>query len=243
MISKTDPFHDRNQIVYLMIKSITMPLLRSQKNELYRIIEEMGLSPSQFSFEPVPSRSGIVPTATRLNYLNSPYAFLFDRKGRREIHYVLYCPGLHEYEDEATPGPDWQLVIAYVKEWLQNLKRELGSEDKWQSLAVALSETKVDFTPAAKEPFSVQEYDQLLGRLEAAKEQIANSDLLEEEIEVLQVKFDHLGRMAKTLDKSDWQDLFVGTLVSSISSMGLAPGAAQSVWNLLRQIFSNLLIG
>jgi hypothetical protein len=220
-----------------------MPLLRSQKNELFALIETQGLSPAQFVFEPVPSRSGVVPTATRLSYRDSPYAFLFDRKGRREIHYVLYCPGLNEYEDEATPGTDWQLVKAYFKEWLNNLKREIGQEDRWQSLALTLSKPPLSFAKAAKSPFTIQEYERVTAMLEAAQTQIQELDLEEEEIEVLQVKFDHLARMAKKLDKSDWQDLFVGSLVSSISAMGLAPQTAQSVWNLLRQIFNNLLLG
>lgn len=219
-----------------------MSLLLSQKNELFEMIEAEGLSPAQFSFEQVPSRFAQFAEVARLTYAHTTYFFLFDRKGRRNFHNVLYSPGLHDYETEANPGTDWYLVKAYFKEWLQNLKRELGLEDKWESLALVLANSKASFTDSTDEKFSAQEYDRLASRLDNAVKRLPEAGLEEEEIEVIRLKFEHLKKMGKNLDKSDWHGLFIGTLVSTLNQLGVSPETAQEVWELLKQIFNNLLL-
>jgi hypothetical protein len=219
-----------------------MSLLLSQKNELFSMIEAEGLSPGQFSFELVPSQYDQFTQVAKLSYAHTDYFFLFDRKGRRNFHSVLYSPGLHDFETEANPGTDWHLVKAYVKEWLQNLKRELGQEDKWESLALVLANNRASFAEEGDGKFSVQEYELLASRLDQAANRLPEADLNEEEIEVLRVKFEHMKKMGKTLDKSDWQGLFIGTLVSTLNQLGVSPETAQEIWELLKQIFNNLLL-
>lgn len=209
------------------------------------MIEKIGLNPSQFVFEPVPSRFDVLPSATRLTFRGTEYAFLIDRRHRRDFHYVLYCPGLHNYEAEANPGTDWHLVKAYFKEWLENLLREIGEPDRWQSLAVELAGTTVGFEPRSDGDtfFTVKEYDQLVGRLDTASQRLDETGLSEEEIEVIRVKFNHMKDMGRKLNRSDWESLFVGTIVSSMTQLGVNPEAAQQVWNILKEVFGNLLLG
>lgn len=219
-----------------------MSLLLSQKNELFEMIEVEGLSPAQFTFEQVPSRFRQFAEVARLSYAHTEYFFLFDRKGRRNFHNVIYSPGLHDYEAEANPGTDWYLVKAYFKEWIQNLKRELGLEDKWQSLALVLASNRASFADGADEKFSIQEYDVLSTRLDHAAKRLPEAGLEEEEIEVIRLKFEHMKKMGKSLNKSDWQGLFIGTLVSTLNQLGVSPETGQELWELLRQIFNNLLL-
>jgi len=219
-----------------------MSVLLSQKNEVFEMVEAEGFSPAQFTFEQVTSRFGQFAQVAQLSYTGSSYYFRFDRKGRRNFHSVLYSPGMHDFETEANPGTDWYLVKAYVKEWLQNLKRELGMEDKWQKLAVVLANNKVNFTDAEEGKFSVQEYELLSNRLDEVRRRLPEAELDEEQIEVITLQIDHLQKMGKTLDKSDWQGLFIGSMVSTFSQLGLSPETAQEIWQLIKQIFNNLLL-
>ncbi len=207
------------------------------------MIEAEDLSPAQFTFQQVASRFDQFAQVAELRYADSAYFFLFDRKGRRNFHSVLYSPGLHDFETEANPGTDWYLVKAYFKEWLQNLKRELGLADKWETLAMVLSNNRANFADAPTGKFSVQEYELLVSRLDEVAQRLPEAELGEEEIEVIRLKLERMKEMGKNLDKSDWQALFIGTIVSTLSQLGLSSEAAQEVWELLKQIFNNLLLG
>lgn len=221
-------------------------LLVSQKNEIYTLIEEGGFSPAQFGFVTEPSRFDAVPQAVKLAYSEQDeYYFQFDRRVRRELHYVSYSPGMHDLVDEANPGADWFMVKAYVKEWLQNLARELDQPDRWQTLSVVLnnSDIHVDEDPLAAQPFSVPEYKVLCEKLDEAAERLPEAGLEEMEIEVIKLKFEALKQKAASMGRGDWRSLFLGSMVGLISQLGLSVEAAKALWHLIRQVFHNLLLG
>ncbi|MEZ4687839.1 MAG: hypothetical protein R3B47_17790 [Bacteroidia bacterium] len=220
-------------------------LLVSQKNEIYALIEEAGFSPAQFRFDEVPSSFNAVPRVMKLIYLAQPeYSFRFDRRARRELHYVSYSPGLYDLIDEANPGADWFMVKAYVKEWLQNLARELDQPDRWKSMAVVLQESDIPFyeKPEDASPFSVPEYKQLCDKLDEAVARLPEAGLEETEIEVIRLRFERLKEKAASMSRGDWRSLFLGSMVGLVSSLGLSAGTVRALWELLRQVFHNLLL-
>jgi hypothetical protein len=181
-----------------------------------------------------------------MTYTPQPeYAFLFDRRTRPELHYVMYVPGLHDYQDEANPGKDWYLAKAHFKEWLKNLLRELGEPDRFQTLALILSKKRVGFQheeEAGDGPFTVREYDLLVEKIDLASEKLEETELEEEQIEVIRLKFERMKKMGKSLDRSDWEDLFIGTMVTATIQEGLSDEESSSLWQILRKVFNNLLI-
>ncbi|MEM6261002.1 MAG: hypothetical protein AAGI38_00740 [Bacteroidota bacterium] len=223
-----------------------MPLLVSQKNQVFQLIEEAGLNPAEFVLEEVNSRFDVVPKATRMNFREGTYYFLFEKANRRDMHYVVYCPGLHEYESQARPGTDWYLLLAYVKEWLGNLQREVTETDRWQKMGLTVAQTRLNFggtQELADIPFTEPQQTQIKERFQLATARLEETDLTEEQIEVLKVRFDHLGNMSGKLGRTDWESLMVGTLVSAFTSLGVGPETARMVWEILRQAFGQLLLG
>lgn len=220
-------------------------LLVSQKNEIYALIEEAGFSPAQFQFHEVDSAFDAVPKVMKLVYGALPeYSFRFDRRARREMHYVSYSPGLHDLIDEANPGADWFMVKAYVKEWLQNLGRELDQPDRWRSMAVVLEQSNIPNygAPEDAKPFSVPEHKQLCDKLDEASKRLPEVGLEETEIEVIRLKFERLKEKASTMSRGDWRSLFLGSMVGLVSQLGLSVDTARMLWDLLRQVFRGLLL-
>ena len=63
-------------------------LLRSQKNKILRLIQDLDLEPINFSWSYISSAAHRVP---KLSYLNSEYYFTFDLNNRGE-HYCSFSP-------------------------------------------------------------------------------------------------------------------------------------------------------
>ena len=131
------------------------------------------------------------------------------------------------------------------RKWLQNLLREIGEPDHWQQLVLELSKTKIGFekNDAANTFFNIKEYDLLAANLDLAAEKLADSGLDEEQIEHIRLKFNHLKDMGRKIGRSDWESLFVGTMVSAMTQMGVNPETAQVVWRMLQEVFGKLFTG
>ncbi|MFK7971358.1 MAG: hypothetical protein AB8F95_13380 [Bacteroidia bacterium] len=223
-----------------------MALLVSQKNELFTLIESAGFAPAQFRFDESDSNFNILKTVPKLVYIPHPeYAFLFDRKGRRDVHYVYYSPGLHNLIEDAHPGTDWIMVKAYVKEWLGNLSRELDQPNRWEVIAIALREEQPHFKddPLAAQPFSVPEYKALCEKLDEASERLGETGLEEYEIEHIRVKFEYLKQKAGSMSRGDWRSIFLGSMTGLIGQLGLSPEAVRALWEMLRSVFQHMLLG
>lgn len=104
-----------------------MKLLKSQKDEIFDLIENSGLSPSMFYFDEINSKNGNVA----LKIKDREYFFTFS-DGPRGGHYAHFCPGKETYEESEYPG-SWALQKLNVRYWITYVKRELETPDKWAS--------------------------------------------------------------------------------------------------------------
>jgi hypothetical protein len=136
------------------------------------------------------------------------------------------------------------MVKAYVKEWLQNLARELGQPDRWKSMGLVIRDSNIPpfEAPEDSRSFSVPEYKQLCAKLDEASERLPETGLEEPEIEVIRLKFERLKEQASAMSRGDWRSLFVGSMVGVVSQLGLSVETARMLWDLLRQVFRGLLL-
>lgn len=220
-----------------------MKLLTSQKDSLYDLIEEFGLSPLQFSFLESPSSIGSIDLATNLIYNNQKFYFSFEsHPNRTETHYSIFCPGTNTFEEKMYTG-DWQSQLKYFRLWLRNLKRELETPNKWDRLMFEAQNLSLNDNSSVREnKFSIDEFEDLKNKVKLLKGNINALELETSQIQAINSKLDHLIEMAKTLSKFDWRSLFIGTVMSIVIQLNVTPENATALWSLIKSTFNNLFL-
>jgi hypothetical protein len=212
-----------------------MLLLQTQKNQVYELIEDAGLSPSMFSFDDPNDADG----DTYLRYKDSNYYFNF-AKARSGGHFARYSPGYDTpYEDQA-PG-SWNGQLSYVRRWLSNLVRELEAPDKWKLLQEEIE--NMDFGDIKYEDtkFTYREYELLKEKISELKVKIGKLDLVEEQIKQINEKLDHLLHLAKDMNKTDWKELFIGSLIGLFMQLSIDKDTGQAIAGYVKGLFMKFL--
>jgi hypothetical protein len=116
-----------------------LPLLNSQRNEVYRLIERFGLQPGDFEWSVRPSPEGDGVTVDVLVHSSTGYSFIFDTNRRRvdlgiggdRLSFLNPGPE-HPHvrsEDFGWEGQRDSFVI-----WLRVVEREASTESLWDRL-------------------------------------------------------------------------------------------------------------
>ncbi len=218
-----------------------MKLLISQKDQLFDLIEKIGLSPSQFEFEESISRLGAKQKATTLILKNSDYFFSFESDPNSpSSHFAILCPGSDSHT-ERTKTRHWNWQINIFSTWLRDLKKEINSPNKWDRLTTEISRIGI-VIENDDDKFTVQEYEDLKERMIILKKGTSSIGLLEEQVTTINTKLDHLTELAKEMNKFDWKGLFIGTVISIVIQLGISVENAESLWTLIKQVFNNYLL-
>ena len=106
-------------------------LLKSQKNEVFKLITEFKLDPFNFNWVTVPSQRTNGLIISKLEYLNSNFYFLFDFQ--IDKHFSIFSPGKEQRIEYQNPG-SWRIQLEYFISWLKYLEREIDQPDLWARL-------------------------------------------------------------------------------------------------------------
>jgi hypothetical protein len=131
--------------------------------------------------------------------------------------------------------------MGYIDNWLDFLRRELTAENKWEKLLQEIEHIK--YTPTADQSkFTYQEYIELTDKIEKVKASLNTIPLLEEQQVVIINQLNHLSELAKDLNKFDWKNLFIGTIISIVIQLYVTRENAEKLWTLIKLIFSNYFL-
>lgn len=213
-----------------------MPLLISQQDDIYSIIQTMEFSPSQFKFLEVSSLINIMGRASNLKYLNSPYYYLFDLDNSNQ-HYAKMCPGTETLEKDVF-ARTWDFQIEYFVQWLQNLKREVTAPNYWARLNDEIKNLDFQFE-SSNEKFTFQEFQDVVVRMEILRNKLSSIPLAENQFQALNQKLDFLTDSAKDMSKFDWKSLFIGIVVNIIMQLSVTPDNARLLWALIKEVFNS----
>lgn len=214
-----------------------MKLLQTQKNQVYELIEEAGLSPSMFLFDDPSEPDG----TTYLRFKKTDYRFDF-ANGRGGGHFARYLPGYDTpYEDQSAGS--WVAQLVNVRQWLKYLIRELKAPNKWKLLEEELRNFNFEDIKYTDAKFTHQEYKLLEKRIGEFKNKISKLDLLDEQIEKINLKLNHLLKLAENMNKIDWKELFIGSMMSLFIQLSIPPGAGQMIFGYLKILFVQFLPG
>jgi len=218
-----------------------MKLLTSQKDKLYGIIEEIGLSPSQFEFKDNQSYKSAGQRATGIYFKNSDFYFLFETGPNTiDTHYARFSPGEDSFVREEYPG-SWDLQLNYFRKWISSLSKEINTPDKWSRLEKEMKNLDIKYE-LDSDKFTFSEYQDLSKRIRILQERIAEVGLSEEQVGIINKKLDFLLEKATDLSRFDWKSLFIGTILSIAIQLEVSEDNVKTLWSLIKEIFNQYLL-
>ncbi|OEU49714.1 MAG: hypothetical protein BA861_11140 [Desulfobacterales bacterium S3730MH5] len=198
-------------------------LLKTQKNELFRIIEEVGLDASNFDWieERIeePERDHVI---SKLAYRGSAYFYGFDVTFARYL--CRKCPGLQQPTGLAKFS-GWSSVVANFTQWAKRVKKEIDTPDLW---AEAQKYQSIFSLPVQDQtdriPFSHTESEQIASALEEVERRIIDEFAPRaDKIQFIQSKRSYLDSRAKRgYPRVDWMNLLMATTISIAASLSLS---------------------
>ncbi|MCG6191504.1 hypothetical protein [Maribellus maritimus] len=216
-----------------------MKLLLSQKNELFKFIENReSLTPGQFTInEPQPSSSE--DTSIRLK--DSDYYFaIFEDSEYVKSYFVNYVPGLDSYL-EISSRIGWNEITEHFRKWLDNLTRELKEPNYWERLGREIS--AINFSNKFdNSKFSAREYEELKSKVEYLSQNLNSIPLLVQQQNEIKEELRRLTELAKDLGKFDWMNLFIGTIISVVIQLSITKENVEILWNLIKSTFNNYFL-
>ncbi|MCJ7458379.1 MAG: hypothetical protein MUP17_05250 [candidate division Zixibacteria bacterium] len=215
-------------------------LLKTQKNEIYKILLDTGLEPANFSWSEEAGISHPALTVSRLKFRDGHFYFQFDFTDYLGTlrHYSRFSPGREKAVDDNYTD-SWGAQRAYALEWARHLKREIEAPDLWQEIEkYQATFSLVPPTKLLNEPIPAYEADQIGEALRLLTGEIKKQfKLTTQQNEFVRSKLDYLADAAKRQPRLDWVHTCIGVLMTIAVGLAMAPQEASRLW----QLFKNLL--
>jgi hypothetical protein len=206
-----------------------MILLRSQKNTLFDLINSTNyFTPSNFEVEEYGQN-------LNLYFPNTDYHFAISESGiTSRDFYMRYSPAKDTVNEEYAIN--WSEMVLEFKKWLTYLEREVSIEDKWARILAEASYLMTSVEESSNK-FSHEEYLDITVKFNYIKANIRSIPLQSQQIDAINSKLDHLLEMTTKLNKFDWQNLFVGIILSIVIQLGVTQENAKLLYELIKQTF------
>ena len=174
-----------------------MGLEKWKKNNLVETMQTVGLDPLQFELEE--NDGGQV----RIKHKCSPSCFTFRYDGGLITGSSVVGDGL---EWQIVPSSSWQALLPRITTWLQEVKCDIETPDKWAEL-----QKKARLLSAAPEsiientPFTPDEQNQIADQLQFMVERARRTySLSEAQVKALNEKLDYVVDASHRLGRKDW---------------------------------------
>jgi hypothetical protein len=217
-------------------------LLKSQKNEVLRVIEGASLDPRDFHWDQTYKDDAYY--VDRLVHTASSFWFEFDYivTSRNSGHFVRFAPGEDSTDGGGYPGP-WSGALDYFARWLRFLRREIEAPSLWEQLAGGEPLLEASTLPgAADTPFEPAE----LAAIDAKLDEVISyfrRELPAGSIPALEASVGRLRANARTSGRLSWIQMAIGTAISLAWGGFLAPEQARTFVDMIGQAFQRLLGG
>lgn len=218
-----------------------MKLLQSQRNQIFEIIQEYGLTPIQFEIYDTRKNLNSTTINTKVKFKSSDFYFSFETSTNDKTdHTAAFSPGKDAYEETKFPR-FWTSQIDTFKQWLEYLKREINAIDKWKRLDQEFSSLKINLE-GDNQKFNFEEVKEIESKITLLQDRFKKFDLLPEQLNIMNQKLDSLSELAKDMNRFDWRSLFLGTIMSIIIQLNVTQENANLIWNAIKDVFSQYLL-
>ncbi len=204
-----------------------MELLKSQKNEVFNILQVENLPLSDFKW-------GTVGDYSTLNYKNREFYFDFEIHDQ-ETFYFEYSPGKGARK-ASFKTEFWQDVLDHVGFWANNLKREITAPDLWEEF----KKYKTSFSLVPSEeivngniPF--HEVEKIIEALHSLESEIKERfELDDQQDQFVHSKLEYLEDAVKRQGRYDWVHTCIGVLLPLAFQLALNSEAREVLINLFK---------
>lgn len=221
-------------------------ILRKHKNHLLKLIQEYGLETSLFTAEDgsidedtyfimslrdSPVRFAVKP------YLGSLDSFYY-RSSQFRADFPMSPSDLYADEDRLT-----RLFKSWLGDVVQPYLDNVNTPDLWQILEETRSRTKSELgTPEDFDSFSDEEKIQIRLSLSEFRLLITqNFNPNQEELKTVDARLQYLSDAIDKHNKFDWKGIAISTVISITIALSLNPEQGNQLFQLFKQIFSNIL--
>jgi hypothetical protein len=223
-----------------MIEDFT--LLKSQKNDVFRILEKNGLKdflPS-FGWKTCDEFSDYNYSTLKCFVDNREFYFVFDRSIESpSLWYPTYYPDAYIKEIQ-EPADGWQEVLKVFNKWCNIIKKEFIESNLWDNF-ISITESYNINSKAETENifFNKNELEQLKNQLNELNGVMTESFLLNyNEQTLLNTKIEYLVELTEKQGKRDWIYTAIGVFVSV--AVALSPNIkfdSRVFWNIIKELF------
>jgi len=208
-------------------------LLRSQKNEVFMVIKEGGLEPSDFQWYEIDNGNGL-----RLTHIPTDSYFTFElSQGSWSVCYFP-SPSKAAVEFFGNTQTSWSTVVEKFKIWFSVVRREYAEPDLW---AASQQEKKLiaeKIDDLENSPFSDAEQSRISIAVNELREfLISNAKQSDSQVQFITTRLQHLEEASHRLGRKDWITLAMGTLTNIVVGAALAPDAARELLRTAGSLF------
>ena len=223
---------------------MSFDLLLSQKNELFRLIQDQKLSPTDFELRSVHSgesdtSDNFVPVVT---HTATDFHFTIELNGHfnrdESRFFVHFSPG-DELHSQSEYAGNWYIVTKLFSSWLEYVKRETELPDLWSGLQDSQFLQKqpsdnLDFTP--EELIKVRE------SLEDIKAHVLKTyEMTATQRQIVESRFDDMEEAASRMGRKDWLNLVIGNLMGVASTLALTGNDTKDLFGLAALVLKKIL--
>jgi hypothetical protein len=216
------------------------PVLRSQKADLFRLVETAALDPREFKWETV---AGIDAGTTVDQLTHRPTNYYFRFNVVQQGHHTTFSPGGEAAIETQFPG-SWPGQVMYFTYWLEYLKRELAAPPLWEQLAGGEPLLEIASLPssAPDTPFSEPERRAILLQFVEVRAYVSR-ELPPENMAAIAGRLDDLEAAVTTQGRQTWMAFAVGVFVTLAWGGLMAPEQARAILQIIAGAFLPLLRG
>lgn len=227
-------------------------ILNKHKNKIFKVLQEQGLNPSQFSCEDLDCfYVKKTHPALKLKFKGSELYFIigqsdfsFDRFFTIQTE---YSPDFQKKRDKLK-AQNLQLLdvinefIQWIEEDVKEYLKEIDTPNLWETYEKSiqpLNLENIDFEDDSN--FNDEEKEHIKIDLNEIKILIAeNFDFSKTQLKIIDQRLNYLEEATNRLNKTDWKGVAISTVFSMIINLGVDTQTGQTIIDLFKKVFENL---
>ncbi|MEW8222433.1 MAG: hypothetical protein AB2729_08845 [Candidatus Thiodiazotropha taylori] len=240
------------------MKKTMIPLLRTQKNQIFEALKKSGLAEEtigSFSFLSSEEFDGFSEYAYKdanngylLTYQDGDVEYFFAINGSGNSWSYRCFPlgaqnGIHS--DYSEP---WTTVVTKLREWGSKILSEIHADDYWERFVHVKAQFQFDDQDEIdNSPITLREGRIVRERLSLLEKEIGSVYAkTKAQKDTIRKKFEYLDGCIERQGKTDWIHTLIGVLASVAVAVGVSAANSDNFWKLIRKILGssiNVLIG
>lgn len=216
-------------------------LLKSQKNQIFNIIQSRGLTTFNFEWKYSKLDADSTYQAPCLLYKDTNYYFVFDYLENMSSYAIRYSP----CDDKPffyDFGMNWNSIYQHVDSWVYYLKREVEEPNLWEEINKYSELGGIQYKiEKENELFNIQQAHQITVGIDNIRAYLLETVIIEEDINEINKKLDSVVEKLNTMGKVDWMNQFVGTVINLSMSLMLNPEQGNAIMSIFKSALNGII--